>query len=214
MGTRANVFEGAQIGLEPANAPGTVVAAALRLLCTGIDASPQTPGTEFAPIGAQADTEYIHHKEFTQADISGVLSFYDIVYLLASLLGPAAITTTSGVATFTFQPAQYGPDPGFLTYTVETGSSTRADRFPGAFVDSLKFAFSPTAATINGTMNGKTMVEGVTITPTPTDVKKQPAKPKKLRVEIGSTIGGLTKLTKCVAAEFSGRRPLQSGLYH
>jgi hypothetical protein len=159
MADRASVFEAAQIGVEAT--PGTAVAALKRLLCTSIIATPNTPANKFRPQGSKADTDVIRRKDHTEAQIEGVLSFYDICYLASGLLCAATITTPGGATSardWEFLPKTFGPDD-FKTFTVETGSSAGAEKFAYGFLNGLSFRFSEEEAGLTGSMMGKRLTD-------------------------------------------------------
>lgn len=205
MPERASVLQAVQIAVEVT--PGTAVAASKRLLCTQINPVPKVPVKPFRPTGGKVATAATAGKEMSEASIEGVLAFNDLVYLLSGVL-VAGTTAGAGVdKTWTFQPATFSADT-MKTFSVEVGSSTRAEKFAYGVITDLMLRFTQEEAAISGRMFGRTLGEGATMTASPTDIAQVPVNPKNVNVFVGSSVGSLTKLNRCLEAElrFGGRQ--------
>ena len=188
MPERGTVLEQVQVGAE--GTAGTVTAANRRLLCTMIEPSPVVPREPYRPVGSKTNTTAISQKEETQADLSGVLCYNDIVYLFSSILEQATITTPSGATNtrrWTFTPANYAPDT-VISFTVEKGSSAGAERFAFGTVDSLSLTWNRTEATIGGSMFGQELTEAITLTASPTTIDEAPIDPNTVSIYVGSAL--------------------------
>jgi hypothetical protein len=84
MSERATVFQSTQIGVE--TVPGTAVDADRRLNASGFNPVPQTALTPFRPMGSKFNTVDVRGKEHTELDLTGVLSYNDLLYHLAGCL--------------------------------------------------------------------------------------------------------------------------------
>jgi hypothetical protein len=190
---RATVFETTQVGIEytpdttTAN-PGVVVPAYKRLLAVSIEPKPVIPTVAQRNLGSKFTNSTFNKKEHTQADMKGFGCFQTMVYLLNSLLTTGVITTPGGgtlTRLHTFTPNTYSPDTP-LTFTVDSGSSAGAERFPYAVLDSLALRFTEDEVGVSGTWFGQSMVESVTLTPSQNTAYS---------VNIGDSGGGTFTLT-------------------
>jgi hypothetical protein len=163
MPERASVFEKAQIGVE--STAGTDVAATKIIQSFSIAPSIQSESQVFRPQGQKFNVAAIQNKEWTEADIEGYLDFNELAYLLASLMSYAAPSGTAPAYTWTFAPAQSSADT-VKSYTVETGSSVRAQQFTYGLVNELTFEYSRDELTLSGSMLGQKTTDGIT----PTDL--------------------------------------------
>lgn len=91
MAERASVFQGVQLG--PETTPGTVVAATKKLLGFQMAAKPKVPSEVVFPQGQIGADDLVLGKDWSEADIKGMLCYNDLVYLLGSLLLTVAPTT-------------------------------------------------------------------------------------------------------------------------
>jgi hypothetical protein len=203
------VFEGNQIGVQ--SVAGTPVAANKRLLSTSFTPGPSSEMQNFGPRGAKFDTIVIGNKEWTTASIEAIGNYTDIMYLFSMMWG-APTTTTPGGGTLSRQhvwtPTTFGPDSPKLM-TIETGSSVRAEKFSDAFANSLSMAVSRGEITFGGEVLGVASTDGVTLTPTPTDIEQVPIAADTISVYLdntGATLG-TTQLLRAIATgwEVSGK---------
>lgn len=202
MSDRASVFEGIQIGVE--STPGTSVPANKRLLATMISPSITTEPNEFAPTGYKYETVVVNGKEWTEGGIEGVGSYIDPIYLFSSAFGTAVITTpATGVTArdWNWTPLTTGPDVA-KTYTIEQGSTVRAEKFSGAIVNSLSMSYARSGISVGGSMMGQLTTDGITLTAAPTDIALVPIIPNQVDIFLDDTFAtiGTTKLTRCIEA--------------
>ena len=126
-------------------------------------------------------------------------------YLFASLAvntTPATVETTA--RRWTFTPAGRSEDT-IKTYTVETGSSVRAQRATYVVISSAELTFNRTeGVTISGSGFGQNISDGITLTTSPTAIQDKPILPTHLDVYVDSTSGAIggTKLTRDFNAVF------------
>src|SRR5678815_1549048 len=103
-------------------------------------------------------------EETVTGNYEGALSFYDICYILSSVCRKA---TTPGI--WFFDKDSWNPDTP-QTYTVNRGSSARAEAANHLLFTGMEINLSRTAATVRGDVLGKIMTEAVTMVAA-TDVK-------------------------------------------
>ena len=156
MSERTSVTQVTQIGAE--SSKGTAVAALKILQATSIEPAIKPAIGSFRPFGQKFPTLAVFGREWTEAKITGVLSYSDLVYLLSSLLAYAAPVRQESTAAYkwTHTPAQSAEDT-VKTYTVEHGSLVRAGRFDYGIVNSLSMEFDRRNDTIpiDGSMLGQ-----------------------------------------------------------
>jgi len=204
MSGRASVYQGVQVGVEAT--PGEAVAANKRLLCTFIDPKPRVSVEGYRPQGSKfTTTESLPQNDHTMAAISGKIGYNDIAYLLTSCL-----CNPSGA--FTFKPEAFGPDT-CKTLTVQTGSSVRAEQFTYGAVTALDFEVTRAAVNLTGEMIGQKTEEGATLTASPTALARAVVSPKHVKVYVGDSVGGLTKLSKLLVARFGIKGRHVPGFY-
>lgn len=198
----ASVAQGAQFGVE--TTPGTAVAAPRILNALSIVDGIEGQSDTFRPDGHKYAALTIPGKEWMTADFTGKLAYGDIAWILHSLVRavtPAQIGATTGY-THTIAPQNAAEDT-HLTYTVEKGGSVRAHSFAYGMFDSLTIDISRDSCDVSGTMFGRRMSDGATLTGTPVGVELVPVLPRLFDVYLDSTSGGLggTKLLRT----FTGR---------
>lgn len=169
---RASVFQGTQIGVEVT--PGTAVSSNKKLLATTFMFTPRPQVSLFRPNGNKFDTIASLDREWTEGDIDGQMSYTDLTYLFSSLITtdtPASSGTTGQL--WEFSSDSDGPDTP-KTYTIEQGSSVRAQEAAHGLVTGLTLTWNNDGTKVGGTWIGKAMADGITLTSTPTEVALQP----------------------------------------
>lgn len=203
MPERATVAQVAQIGVE--TTPGTAVAANKALQALQIAASPQIETNRFRPQGYKADTVLAIGKDWTEADLSGIPTYDELVYLLCSLLVNVTPSTTGTTGKlWDFSPNATSEDT-IKTYTVEIGSAVRAHKFPYGLVNALGLTYNRDGIDLSGSMLGQNITDGITLTASPTALTLQPILAKDTSVYLDTTAAGLgtTKLLRVLEAELS-----------
>jgi hypothetical protein len=218
MAERSTLNQVVQIGVETTS--GTSVAANKRLTALSIEPSPSVEVDQFRPAGQKYQSFTALSKEWTQANLSGRLTYTEIIYLLSSIIDtttPTTVGTNGKKWTFVSDPVA---DDAPKTFTVEHGSATRADKFTYGMVNELTMSFNRQTAELSGSMMGKAMTDNITMTATPTVVALKPVLPTQVSVYLDTTSAGLgtTKLDRVLSVEWSlGSRfnpiyPLDSSL--
>lgn len=207
MPERATLAQVVQIGVEAT--AGTAVAAARRLQTIGITPSVNADIDVFRPMGQKYPALANLGREWVEADIEGRVDFNEIVYPLSSVLTAATVDTpdVAGAPTarrWSFAPASVGDDAP-RTFTVEQGSSVRAHRFPYGIVQELGISGSRESVELSGSMLGRRLEDGITLTAGPTTVPLQPVVPTQVDVFMDSTSGGIgvTKLGRLLSWDWN-----------
>lgn len=204
MAERSTLFESVQIGVE--STPGTAVAAGKKLLATSFEVGPNPEIDVYRPNGYKFSTIASLNKEWTEGNIKGQMCYTDLTYLLSSLISadtPATVGTTGKEWVFTSD--SDGPDAP-VTFTIEQGSSVRAHKFAYGLVTGLTLSFADDGCTIDGTIIGKAMTDGITLTATPTEIALQPVMRPEVILKLADTAAGLagaTALTRGFAVDWS-----------
>jgi hypothetical protein len=203
MPERGALSQVIQLGVETVE--GTPVAANKLLQATSIAPSLQSEGSDFRPMGSKYRTLVIPGKEWIEADISGLATYDELLYLLAGLIG-APTTTVTGTTgqQHVFTPSSTAEDAA-KSFTIEQGSSVRAHRFAGGVLSALGLEFNRDNVEVSGTMIGTGFTDGVTLTASPTAIPAVPILPTEVNVYLDTTSGalGTTKLLRALATGFS-----------
>lgn len=209
MSERATVFEAIQWGLEAT--AGTEADAGKRMEAYGLSPNREGNIDTFRPEGLKFPTLVTIGKEYTTAGIDGILDYANVVYPLASLINyDTANIVQQGTTTaykWTFNPDTDGPDT-VATYTVEKGSSVRAEQFEYGTVTGFGFSFnaSDSQIAVTGDMIGTQLRDGITMTSSPTTVEAVPVHPNQCTVKVASaqaSLSGASALTRVLAVEWN-----------
>lgn len=207
MAERTTVTQVVQLGVE--STPGTAVSTTKILPSLSIDGAVKTNIDKYRPLGNKFPTIHALGKEWTEAGISGEATYSELHYLLASLLAysaPVQVGATTAY-TWTHAPSSTAEDT-VKTYTIERGSSVRADKFAYGIVNSLTLQGNRDDVSISGSMLGSALSDGISLTGGATSVEQIPMLPKEFDVYLDTTSGGLggTKLTRVLRWEISLKR--------
>lgn len=201
MPERSALTQGVQVGVE--SVPGTNVAADKKFTSIGIEPSASVDMTRFRPMGQKYPSMIVPGKEWVEADITGVGSYTELIYLLAScLVAPGAPTTVDTTGRkWTFAPAAAAEDT-VKTLTVEQGGVVRAHKFNYGLCTEIELDISRDGIEVSGAMIGQKISDNITLTAGPTAVTEMPILPTDIDVWIDPTSGalGTTKMTRVLNA--------------
>jgi hypothetical protein len=186
---RSWINEGVQIG--PETTAGTSVAASKKLSSLEVNPSSSADISKYRASGFKFPSVQALNREWTEARLTGPITYTEIIYLLCSLLKNVTPTGESTVKTWTFDPSSTVADP-VKTFTVERGSAARAEKFVYGLVNALTLRFNQQGATLDGTMLGKALQHGITLTTTPTLIPLVPVTRPQVTVKLADTQAGLT----------------------
>lgn len=193
MTQRASIFEGVQIGVEVT--PGTAVAANKLLQSISIQPGIKANIKKFRPMGRKFASLAMPGKEWVEAKVTGMPTYDELPYVLASLV-KAVTPVAEGTLgkKWTFSPTSTGPDT-VKTYTVEQGSSVRAHKFAYGLMTGTTFNFTRDEISLDGSMLGRALDDGITLTATPTAIPAIPVLGNEVSVYLADTYAGLTGAT-------------------
>lgn len=208
MAERSSINQSVQIGVEAT--PGTAVAASKRLQSMGFEIKPEVDINGLRPIGQKYPSLEILGKEWASADVNGTACYTELPYAYASILSAPTVTQILDGATPTlayrwlFTSNTFGDDAP-KTFTIEQGSAFRAHRITNAILKDYTWSWSRDEIELGGSVLGRAIEDGVTLTPTPTSLPLVPVLPAQLSVYLDptSTALGTTKLLRVLKGEFN-----------
>lgn len=204
MAERSSLNQNVQIGVEAT--PGTAVAATKRLQSIGIEPNISVETSPFRPIGSKFNALSTLGKEWVEASLTGRGTFTEIIYPLSSVISTATMSSPEvGAHQWSFSP-NTRDDDNPKTFTIEHGSSVRADRFSYGIVTELGMSFNRDNIEITGSLMGRAIEDGITMTSGGvTSPDLVPILPTQVSVYLDDTAAalGTTKLTRMISGEFS-----------
>ena len=202
MPERTTVTQVCQLRVEVT--PGTAVAANKKLPSLSIDGAIKTNIDKYRPLGNKFPTIHAQGKEWVEAKIGGEPTYSELGYIFSSLLAYAAPVQQAATTAYkqTLAPASTTEDT-IKTYTIERGSSVRADKFAYGIVSAFNLQGSRDDVACSGMMLGQAISDGIALTGGPTSLEQIPMLPKEFDVYLDTTSGGLggTKLTRVLRWE-------------
>lgn len=185
---RVHVFQKVQLGVE--GTPGSPATANRLMSSLMVVPSIMPDIATYRPSGHLFPTVASLNKEWVEAEVSGPLTYNELVYALGSVL---TADTPSGSPAYTWQfapPTTAAGTPN--TYTVEYGDAVRAARFSYGIFTGLTLRFSRDGNELTGTMMGRALTDGISIVGTPTAISMIPITPPQVTVKLADTQAGLT----------------------
>lgn len=196
MAERTTVFQNTQIGVEVT--PGTAVAANRKLGALSIAPAIKSEVSMFRALGNKFPTVGALGKEWVESKLSGQLTYSEIVYILSSLM--RTVTPTRNIPStglsynWVFAPALAAADT-VTTFTVQQGDAVRAQQSAYSLVSGLKISIDRSEAKLDGTMLGRAISDGITMTAGPTSIALIPVLPTQVSVYLANTYAALTGAT-------------------
>jgi hypothetical protein len=199
----ASIFSGSQIGVESTS--GTSVAANKLLRYLAYEPGIELAFNRFRPAGQIVASAITPGMDSTSWSLAGQGSYSELVYPLSGLLGTASTSTVETTATrWVWTPAgrsEITPK----TFTVETGSSTRAQKATYVTQSGLELTWNRSdGIAVSGSAFGQQITDNITLTASPTGLQDKPILPTHLDVFIDTTSAGIgaTKLLRDFNAVF------------
>lgn len=165
MADNATVSQKVQIGLEAVW--GTAVPATKELKSMMVDFDPSLETDPFVPNGNIVPSSNAVIRETVEGEISGVLTYTEVVYLYTMLFGAATITAVpTATATWDWE---WEINENTLivpkSATIEKGSSVYAMEVPGCTATGFNLAWSRTdRIEVGASFIGKQLVKGTSLT--------------------------------------------------
>lgn len=208
MAERSTISQSAQIGVE--STPGTAVAAGKRLGSMGFKFGPKTTIKKLLPAGQKYASLQILGKEWTEAKVEGLAVYPELPYAFASSVNTPTIAqildgaTPTGAYRHTFTSNTFGDDAP-KTYTIEQGSGVRAHRMANSIFTEYTWNWSRDEIELGGSVLGRAIQDGVTLTASPTSLPQIPVRPSELSVYLDEAHAdiGETKLLRALKGEFN-----------
>lgn len=194
MPDNATLNQKLQIGAQ--SVFGTAVPATKILKTMGIDFGPHIESDTYFPNGNIFPSSATLTQEWTEGDLSGILTYTEIVYPLSAWLGAATITTPGGGTLsrqWKWNPAANAVINPVLM-TAEKGSSVYAIQVPDVLVSGFNVGWSRTdRLEIGGSVLGRRLTAGATMTTIGTNptVELQRALPTQVDIYFDPTFAGL-----------------------
>lgn len=207
MPERSTITQLTNWGAESTATPGTGVVSGKQMTALMVETDPTINMDAFAPSGYKYDTIVVPGKDFIAAKLSGRPTYTEGVYPLSGVLGTATITTPGGGTAsrdWTFNPSTSAADvPN--TFTVEVGSSVRAQKWTYGLVTGITFTGNRDQVTMSGDMIGYAMQDGITMTGTAAAVSLIPMLAKQFTIYSDATSGSLgsSALTRVLSWELA-----------
>lgn len=160
MTDRASIFETVQIGVE--TTPGVAVPALKKLQSLGIEPAARIETKSFRAMGNKFPSLVVPGKEWVTARLSGLATYTEIIYALASVLGYTVPVQQGGTAAYQWVHAPHVSSPDTVkTFTVEQGSYLRAHRFTNGLVTAFGVKYSREAIELSGEMLGRSLEDKI-----------------------------------------------------
>ncbi len=167
MPERQTVSQVQQIGKE--TTAGTAVAATRRLGSMNIQLGVNAETNLFKPQGAKFATVQALNREWSTADVSGQPTYDEIVYPLAGLMGAPTSSqimdsaTPTGAYQHVFSPKTDQADTP-MTFTLESGDSTQAERAAHLTFTGLGLTISRSEVSMSGSAIARAIQKAFTLT--------------------------------------------------
>jgi hypothetical protein len=153
---------------------GTIVPCTNRFMGLNMDPQMQGEWKNWRPQGNKNETLQMLMREWAVASVTGLPTYDELGYLLASAI--SIPQSTGGVAgnlnTHVFRFDQRF-EQDIATYTVEYGTpDSRASRVPYGFFDSWGMSFDRSAAALTGAFLAQRVADGITMSPGVSEVQQ------------------------------------------
>ena len=185
----ASIFSGVQVGVEATS--GTLVSATKLINYMSLEPGIELEMNRFRPMGQLVASSITPGKDSISWSVSGAGTYSEIVYPLSSLLTAVTASTVDTTAKlWDFIPLGRSEDT-VRTYSIETGSATRAQRTTYGLFTGLEITMNRTdGVTLSGSAIGQALADNITLR-TPTAIEDKPILPTHLDVYVDTTSGGL-----------------------
>lgn len=183
----SSLFNGVQIGVE--TTAGTVVSASKVLNYLSFAPGIALEFNRFRPQGQRVASAVTPGKDYTTWSLSGAGSYSELLVPFSSLFGKVTASTVETTGRrWTFTPTGRTEITSPATYTVETGSATRAQRAAYVFCRGIELTFNRSdGVSITGDGVGQAINDGITLTSSPTAYEDVPILPTHLSCYVDTT---------------------------
>jgi hypothetical protein len=203
---RQSINQRFQIGAESTSALGTIVAATKLLECYDLTITIATDLVTYTPTGHKYPNIQEENEEWVDIAVAGNLDYNGVIYPLGGVCGatsPVAHGASSVAKDWIFGP----PVTGSIvpqTYTLEQGDIVRAQRVAFGLFTAFGYKGTRKDFTVTGAMLAQSILDAITLTPTPVAVPVNPVIAKQVNVYLDTTAAalGTTLLTRVLSVEF------------
>jgi hypothetical protein len=199
----SSLFSGSQIGVESTS--GTSVAANKLLRYLAYEPGINLSFNRFRPQGQIVPSAITPGMDYTDWNLAGQGSYSELIYPFSGLWGAATITTVETTASRHVWTPAGRTEITPKTFTVETGSSTRAQKATYVTQSGVELTFNRSdGVAVSGSAFGQQIQDNITLTGSPTGLQDKPILPTHLDVFVDTTSAGLgtTKLLRDFNAVF------------
>lgn len=195
-GANANTIRTTQLGIQTAFGIGSI--ANVLLTGVGADVKPVVASVMLSEHNSKIDVSQVATKgSMTTGKLTGWAGYNDLAYIFSMLLKAATITTPGGATnardwTWTML-KRTAETPKWATF--EGGiAGLDVSRFSDGSLTGLKLGFEKNReCSVDGDLIGTLLAEeGVTATPTPTEILSVPISVNLMDAYVADTIGGLS----------------------
>lgn len=199
MPENPTLYQLAQLGVEVT--AGTAVAATKRLTTLEVTQSIKPEIKVYRPSGYKFSTIAAMSKEWTELELSGPVTYNEVMYLLNGMIKTVTPSGVGADKTSTFSPSSTGSDTR-KTYTLELGSADRARQIAYCLMTGLDFTFNRKEVTCKGTMIGKAITDGFTMTAltSAAEIPIEPVLATQGYIKFADTYAGLAGATAAARA--------------
>lgn len=207
MADRASVFQVANIRAEatPGTDPGT---GTKRFQSMGIELNPKASVKTFRAQGSKFITVAALGREWAEAGVTGMATYTEIVYALASILRKTTPTAMAGgtlAYSWLFDIVNDAADD-IQTYTIEQGSAERAHKSTYNFFTELGVNWTNDGVEISGAIMGRAIADAITLAASPTRLEIVPVMTTQTQIFVATTQAGLagaSAITRGFRASFN-----------
>lgn len=191
MPERSSLFQGLQISKEATLGTAVSASTLLNQISFGLGGADITMNRT-RPMGQAVIGSMSRVYEETPITIEGSGSYSEMVYLYAGLLAQATASTTDTTGkAWTFSP-NARTESTIYTFTIEQGSSTRAEKAAGCHFTSAEVTYNrESGVSISGSGRGQAFQDNITLTGSPTAVELVPIDASDIKVYIDATTASL-----------------------
>jgi len=197
-----------QFGAESTSALGVTVPANRLIQCFDLQWGPMADVKMYEATGRKYPSAQIENSEWVEGTVGGYLDYNCIIYLLSGTMGsisPIAHGASAVAKDWVWSPPLSGsvvPQP----YTIEQGDSVRARRASyGLFTEYSFKGDRQTGISIGSKLLAQPIVDGVTMTGSPTAIALAPMAGKHLNIYLDPTSAalGTTQLMKVLNLDYA-----------
>lgn len=189
-----------QIGLE--TTPGTPVAANRYTPTLNWMLKRVLETKTFRGRGSRVPTSKVQHKKMAKGEVSGVLDYNSINYVLAGIFNNPAPVQIGALQAYTrvYTPGLRTVDSSRKTFTVEIGDETAAEQYSFCQLLGLNLGANQDEFTVKSDAIARYPTDNLSLTASPTEVAERPVERNDVNVYLDNSYAtlGQTKITEAL----------------